>query len=408
MMRRRFFLLALGLTAAISTSAQSPARVEYFLDTDPGYGAAQTISNVHVGDNALTFDLSMAEEGAHVLYVRTQDSEGRWSATMSRPLFINRLQDIVRVEYFFDGADPGVGLAAPLPLPDQSYKAHLNWQPELDISELELGEHTLSVRALDAFGTWTDVLTRMFTIVERNGEEPPVLEGNLQRIEYFFDTDPGYGLGYPLATPNTGLNVYEMSFQNVEAGAHILCLRAQDKQSNWSATISRPIYVTPIRGIAALEYFFDDTDPGEGNAYAVAVTNPKGQVISFDINTDNLTGGDHMLSVRAKSLDGIWSLVSSEPFRINDTAVGIRTLTFDMPFRMSLNQHSFTIESSVGCEKGDCQVELFDTSGRRLASAIWPMSHNMLTLNINPTNTVVVKVTDINTKKQLTKLMRAR
>ena len=403
MKKRRLSLLTLCLMAAIPIFAQSPTRAEYFLDTDPGYGLAQIINNISVGDNELTFDLSSAEAGAHILYVRVQDSEGRWSSTIARPLFINRLQDIVRVEYYFDDADPGVGLATSLPLPDQSYKAHLDWQTELDISALELGEHTLSVRALDAFGTWTDVMTRSFTIVE--GPEPPAPEGDLQRLEYFFDVDPGYGLGRQLATPNTGRNVYVMSFEGVEAGAHVLYLRAQDKQDHWSATISRPIYVTPVYGIAALEYFFDSEDPGEGNAYAVAVSNPKESEISFDISTDELAVGEHTLSVRAKGLNGRWSVISSEPFCI-DNADGIRTVTFDMPFRMSLNSRSFTINATT--EKNDCQVELYDVSGKKLASAIWPKSKSSLTLNINPAAMVVVKVTDLDTKKQLIKQIKSR
>lgn len=406
MKKRRLSLLALSLMAAIPIFAQSPTRVEYFLDTDPGYGLAQIVNNISVGNNELTLDLSSAEAGAHVLYVRVQDSEGRWSTTMARPLFINRLQDIVRVEYFFDDADPGIGLATPLPLPDQSYKAHLDWQPELDISALELGEHTLSVRALDAFGTWTDVMTRSFTIVE--GPEPPAPEGDLQRLEYFFDVDPGYGLGRQLATPNTGRNVYVMSFEGLEAGAHLLCLRAQDKQSQWSATISRPVYVTPINGIAALEYFFDAEDPGEGKAFAVAVGNPKESLLSFDINIDALAEGEHTLSVRAKGLDGLWSLVSTEPFRIKDFGTGINAVTFLMPFRMSVNRNIFTIEASAGSEKNDCKVELYDVAGKLLESAVWPKSKSSLTLNIVPARTVVVKVTDLDTKKKLVKQIKSR
>lgn len=406
MMKREFSLLCFCMAAVITMSAQSPARVEYFLDTDPGYGLAQTIDNIHVGDNALTFDISTAKAGAHVLYVRSQDSEGRWSATLARPLFINQYQDIVRVEYFFDGADPGIGLATSLPLPDQPYKAHLDWQPELDVSALELGEHTLSVRAMDAFGTWTDVMTRPFTIVD--APEPPLSEGDLQRLEYFFDTDPGYGLGLPLASPNTGRNVYEMSFEGLETGAHVLCFRAQDKQSRWSSTISRPIYVCQSRGIAAIEYFFDDADPGEGNTYAVAVTDPKGNVISFDISTDELTIGDHTLNVRVRSTDGVWSLVSSEPFQVVEDEDGITAIKFDMPFRMSLNENSFTIEASAGSERGDCQVELYDVAGKQLASAVWSKSLNSLTLKFTPTKTVIVKVTDLCTRKKLTKRLMAR
>lgn len=404
-MRTKLTLLLLLMTTVSWAQEQ---RVEYFLDTDPGYGLAQAISNVKVGDNQLSFDLSQAPFGAHVLYVRSQDKEGHWSATMSRPLFIDRLQDIVRVEYFFDMSDPGIGLATPLPLPDQSYKAHLNWQSSLDISMLSLGEHTLSVRAMDAFGTWSDVMTRTFTITKRNDQDPPISEGDLQRLEYFIDIDPGYGHGHPLSSPSTGRNVYEMSFQGVETGAHVLYLRAQDKQSHWSTTLSRPIYVCPVHGIAAVEYFFDEADPGEGLANVVEVNDAKLNEVSFDIDTNTLTEGNHTLSVRIKSTDGRWSLLSTEPFSIISGQNGIDTIKFTMPIRMNLTNHTLTLEATEEDQKGNGQVELFDVSGRRLASAFWPATLHTFTLHVNATNTVVVKVTDLQNNRQTVKHIMAR
>ena len=169
---------------------------------------------------------------------------------------------------------------------------------------MELGEHTLSVRALDAFGIWTDVMTRSFTI-------------------------------------------------------------------------------------------------------AVAVTDPKESEISIDISTDELLVGDHTLCVRAQGLDGRWSVISSEPFCV-DNADGIRTVIFDMPFRMSLNRHSFTINATAGLDRNDCLVELFDVSGKILSSAIWSKSKSSLSLNVNTAGTIVVKVTDLGSKKQLIRQIRSR
>ena len=100
-------------------------------------------------------------------------------------------------------------------------------------------------------------------------------------------------------------------------------------------------------------------------------------------------------------------MISSEPVHI-DNADGIRKVTFDMTFRMSLNRSSFTINATAGSDKNDCRVELFDVSGKKLASAIWPKSKSSLTLNVNPTGTMVVKVTDLDTKKQLVKQIKSR
>ena len=402
----RFFTFGVVAASVLSLMAQSPQRVEYFLDTDPGYGLGRLINNIRVGDNQLIFDVSDIRDGAHVLYVRCQDDSGVWSTTMSRPLFIDRLQDIVYMEYFFDGNDPGVGKATSIALPEQDYKAHLDFSFSPDILNLDIGEHELSVRARDAFDVWTDVMSRKFTIVETDVPEPPTpVTGDLARLEYFFDTDPGYGKGQALLNPNTGTNVYLMSFDAVEAGAHVLYLRAQDKSGVWSSTMSRPLYVVnpSETGIVAMEYFFDETDPGEGKANAVVVTDPKANELSFDINTNTLAEGNHTLSVRVKSTDGRWSLLSTEPFSITNGQNGISTITFTMPLRMSLSDHILTVEATEGTQKGNRQIELFDIDGRCLASALWPASEQAITLHVDAINTVIVKVTDVQNKKQTVK-----
>ena len=112
---RKLFAIVIVCLMSAMTQAQEPVRMEYFLDTDPGYGNGVVITNIQIGDNLLTFDVSTATPGPHVLSVRSQDEAGRWSATLSRSFFIDRLQDITYVEYFIDN-DPAVGNGKPLSL----------------------------------------------------------------------------------------------------------------------------------------------------------------------------------------------------------------------------------------------------------------------------------------------------
>ena len=297
---------------ATAMQAQEPVRVEYFLDTDPGYGQARTVNNIRAGSNQIDLDVSDAAPGVHVLSVRSQDSDGHWSTTMSRPLFIDRLQDIVYVEYYID-TDPGVGKGTSLALPDLAYKTHLNLEPEIDTKGLALGEHRLYVRAMDVFDQWTDVMDRSFTIVESGNTEQPEQEGDLARLEYFFDTDPGYGKGFPLAKASTGENTYEMSFESLTPGYHLLSLRAQAKDGRWSSVMSRPIFVLNPQKIEALEYFIDE-DPGEGKAVAVKLPEDLSEAFAFEVATERLEPGEHTLNVRAKGADGIWTYLSSKSF----------------------------------------------------------------------------------------------
>ena len=314
---RHFFIVALVVAMIpMMVHAQQPVKVEYFLDSDPGYGLARFIKDIHVGGNQLTFDMSDASAGAHVLYVRSQDSDGHWSTTMSRPLYIEQLQDIVYVEYFIDD-DPGRGLATPVALPQQDYKAHLQIDFNLNVADLSLGEHELAVRAYDVFGQWTDVMSRHFTVIEKNDEpEIPVGGGDLKRIEYFFDSDPGYGLGHQLEKPSSGEHIYQMSFANIGIGFHLLSIRAQDEANNWSSTMSRPIYVIdPMSDIETLEYFFDN-DPGEGRGILVENSSAGKDSFAFQVSVEDLSYGVHTFYVRVKDTKGKWSVLRSTSIEV--------------------------------------------------------------------------------------------
>ena len=284
-MNRRSFIIGTALLLATAMQAQDPVQVEYFLDTDPGYGQARSVNNIRAGSNQAEFDVSDAAPGVHVLSVRSQDSDGHWSTTMSRPLFIDRLQNIVYVEYYID-TDPGIGKGTSLTLPDLAYKAHLNLEPEIDTKGLALGEHELFVRARDAFGQWTDVMSRLFTIVENGGEEPE-LEGDLARLE--------------------------MSFESLTPGYHLLGLRAQDKTGCWSSVMSRPVFAVNPQKVEAVEYFIDE-DPGVGKAIAVTLLEDLSEAFVFEVVTEQLEPGEHTLNVRAKGTDGIWTYLSSKSF----------------------------------------------------------------------------------------------
>ncbi len=469
----RLLTLCLSMAAATIMMAQQPLRVEYFLDNDPGYGMAATITNLRVGENAMTFDLQSFKDGAHVLYVRSQDETGKWSATMGRPLFINRYQDIVYVEYFYDGNDPGKGKATSVPLPD-GYKGHLTLDLSLDITGLTLGEHQLSVRALDFYSQWTDVMTRSFTVVEHNDDpepyNPPVEEGDLARMEYFFDTDPGYGNGTPLSKPSTGTNTYVMSFEglapgahllsmrawddenhwsqtishpiyicsvmgqrvvNLEyffdtdpgygkasklsnpingsqryvlsmgdlpAGAHVLCLRAQDEQGKWSTVLTRPIFVTgKSEGtLTAMEYFFDNQDPGEGKAHQVALPDNPTDQFAFEVSVEGLAMGSHQFSIRAKDEEGNWSMVRSEPFSIT-SGEGIVEVTWDFSIDMRLSNDKLTLEDKTGGNRGNCVVELYTASGMSLSVQNWQRDSQSLSISLGALSkggVLFVKVTD--------------
>lgn len=401
MTMQKFINVFIALALAATMQAQQPESVEYFLDTDPGYGKANIISNLHAGENQLTFDLGNATSGAHVLYVRSQDSDGNWSATTSRPIFIERLQDIVYVEFFID-SDPGVGKATPIALPDIESKAHLQLDMEVSTYSLSPGEHELFVRAHDVYGQWTNVMSSRFTVVEP-GDTP--VDGDLASLEYFFDTDPGYGNGFQLENASTGTNTYLMSFDSVEQGAHMLYLRAKDNAGNWSTTASRPLYIVNPQGLSAFEYFID-TDPGEGNASGVSIPDDYSDVLSFDVPTNDLPDGRHQFNVRAKGLDDLWSLVKSEPFTI-ETNNGITSVTWSFPITVNAEGGMITLVSDSERSTAGSRVSIYSLSGKKVFSAVWSATAKEFAAPLPPNSgsSFLVEVSDVHLGRVVEKII---
>ena len=210
-------------------------------------------------------------------------------------------QDPVRLEYFFD-TDPGYGKGLELTMPQTGEKTY-----EMSFESLTPGYHLLSLRAQDDKGHWSTVLSR--PIYAR-----PVLKAMpVKRIEYFFDNDPGYGKGFVLDQPKEGENTYEMSFESLTPGYHLMSLRAQDEYGRWSSVMSRPIFVINPQKVEALEYFIDE-DPGVGKAVAVTLPENLSDAFAFEVVTEQLEPGEHKLYVRAKGTDGIWTYLSSKSF----------------------------------------------------------------------------------------------
>ena len=68
-------------SALTSESPQNITQVEYFVDSDPGFGNGTSIG-ISAGTDlnpSITADLSSLSDGFHVLYVRAKDTEGDWS-----------------------------------------------------------------------------------------------------------------------------------------------------------------------------------------------------------------------------------------------------------------------------------------------------------------------------------------
>ncbi|HPI11071.1 MAG TPA: CARDB domain-containing protein [Catalimonadaceae bacterium] len=307
----RLLALAVFLLAFICLSAQAQVnRGEYFFDTDPGIGNGFNLTASTAGDSITinqTVSVSGLSEGFHTLFVRTRMSK-HWSQTESRGFFISSASSLVSgpisgLEYFFD-TDPGVGLGTKItvsPSADSSEKTAV-----VPISSLSAGFHTLYIRAKSNRG-YSMTESRSFFIAS----SASLTAGPISGLEYFFDTDPGVGLGTKIAinpSADSSEKTAIIPVSSLSSGFHTLFIRARNNRGYGMAE-SRSFFIVSSASLTAgpitgLEYFFD-TDPGVGLATKIAI-NPSADSSEKTsvIPVSSLSAGFHTLYIRAKNNRG--------------------------------------------------------------------------------------------------------
>lgn len=250
-----YFSALLGLLVSTVGRAQNLAKLEYFINQDPGYGNGTPITNFMSGPQiTATFPVTIPGDlprGMHLLSIRAQAADGKWSGVGYRffykeELILTSLPNVTRIEYFIDN-DPGWGSGTEIPITQSPTVAGLAVQIPI-AQELSEGFHNLYIRVQDASGRWNLVTMRPFY---KDSNLVPL--SNLVRIEYFFDTDPGAGNAAPVLftpTPNVSSLIFSFNVCNLTAGAHRLYVRAKDALGRWSVLATKD--VTTAAGTVAL------------------------------------------------------------------------------------------------------------------------------------------------------------
>ncbi len=231
-------------------------------------------------------------------------------------------QNINKIEYFID-ADPGFGLGVDVPITANT-TVTANFTVALPNTVTD-GFHFLSVRAKDANNKWSVVVVRPFYKENISTASIP----NITAMEYFIDSDPGYGLGASVAVSN-GSSVsqnFTVALPNTVAdGFHYLSIRAKETNNKWTIVATRPFYketipsnVTPPN-ITAMEYFVD-ADPGYGLGINVPITAGTSVNKDFTATLGNLSNGTHKLTIRGKDSNNQWGIVGIKEFVVQDNIV---------------------------------------------------------------------------------------
>ena len=241
-LRRLARPVLLALLAASAASAQTVTALEYFVDTDPGVGAAIPIPVSPSGTVTASIPVATAglSVGLHTLHVRARRSDGRWGFVRTRPFVISALPAappsnlVVAAEYFVD-VDPGIGLATPVSVSPSGTVSATVQVPTAGLAE---GLHTFHARVRRSDGRWGSVRSRPFAIsVPAPYEASPVVA-----VEWFVDVDPGVGAATPFAI-TAGQTVTlstTVGLGPIAEGGHVFGVRARDATGRWGAPVWRP------------------------------------------------------------------------------------------------------------------------------------------------------------------------
>ncbi len=326
--------------------------IEYFFDEDPGYGmgdkftAFSAAAVVNEMENIPTGSLSI---GFHTLFIRAKAVGGVWGIPESRLVYVDPtgpgVIQVEELEYFFD-QDPGYGMGDKFTAFTAS--AVVNEMENISTGALSAGFHTLFVRAKSVGNDWGVPESRL-VYVDPSGAGLVQVE----EIEYFFDQDPGYGMGtsFTAFTAADVVNQLEnVSTGSLSIGFHTLFVRARSVGNTWGIPESRLVYVDPSgfmsSDIVALEYFVDQ-DPGVGMGTSVSVTTPGLSVTEmFTVQEGDLALGANTLSVRAQNSEGVWSMLETKTITVEANNV----LDFDRDNQdyVSLNSNIVSADYSSG------------------------------------------------------------
>ena len=308
-------ILTVCIFAGINSLAQPITQLEYYIDTDPGFGMATqvSISPDTLIDVSFSIDLSILSPGSHTLYVRAKDSLDNWSfiqkqAFLYQPSISN--PDITTVEYYFD-TDPGLGSATQLSF---SPAGDVLISEGLDLAILTPGSHTLYARAKDQNDRWSFPQKQAFL------HQPHIPNSDITRVEFYIDSDPGLGVAdaIPISLSSNVVADTTIDLSPLTVGAHTLYARALDENDNWSFP-QKQAFLFDDQKVEFVEFKFDSL-PGYGDW---VVSKPFTPDFAIDADIDfsgicDLDAGWYYINARARRQLSWWSKEYRDSIEIKD------------------------------------------------------------------------------------------
>lgn len=170
---RRVFVKTNG---SLAPTIYDVSEMEYFFDADPGQGNGNPWpgfgQSSSVDLNELVSEANVLTSGRHIMVLRAKNSDGKWGLYERRIVIVKEIvpaspgvSPIMKMEYYFDGDDQGVGNATDLPITPG---------PVVDLDPVNIttspslidGSHTITFRAKNSDGIWGMAETSTFDVLD--------------------------------------------------------------------------------------------------------------------------------------------------------------------------------------------------------------------------------------------------
>jgi hypothetical protein len=244
-MRSTFFISLLMFCLAGPAWASDITRMEYFYDSDPGVGNGTELSITSGSTVTVAANISLPalDAGLHHVYFRAMDADGDWSISRVHPFYIPSAQSLMplpkidTLEYFIDDlVTTGLGNQVAV-TPETTVTETFN----VDFNVLSQGVHYLYLRARDSNGVWGNARIHPFYVLAAAS-----LPADITSIEYFINTDPGYGAGtaIPITSGSHPEGNIVIDLAELPVGEYTLAIRARDADGIWSPVHTLPFEIT--------------------------------------------------------------------------------------------------------------------------------------------------------------------
>lgn len=348
------------------------AGAEYFINTDPGFGKGipVLVPGPRLDANMVfDVDLSGLQQGFHRLYVRAQDTKGRWSQSTAHIFYLKPDGETVDIEAFhyyftrpdFESDEYVHQLVVPATDVDEEFTADLSGLPGE-------GDYLMHIYAVSASGLESLVKTVEFTVENEAPAEQAITFPALPDKVY---GDADFTLG---ATASSGLPVTYTSSDNtvatidnngrariLKAGAATITAHQQGNDEYLpAADVSRTLTVAPATRTLTFAPLSNATF-GDNPITPNATVNTSETISFTSSNTAVATvAANNTLVIHGA---GTTTITASVPENPNYT--GQRTMTRELRVGQAAQQITF---ASISAKRyGDANFSLNATASSGLA-----------------------------------------